>query len=335
MRLTGRHVSILTSNEQGGRGHTGVHQTWRQRYTHPLKAPSAGALDSWLERPSLASQLHLGLEDCCTAGLEKTAALIAKARARHPVIPEPSESVMIAQDVYRMYDLALTQYVGGGTAADFVDGIAGPMGQLRDRYGACDPHVIGFASMQFQYTGQRLLQGVDTPELEVLALYVQAINDYLYMPIQRAHTAAMAHRYNAPELTAIFRLMPASRKIAHTILDKVLSAFPYYYSHSGPLTSSLVKAASVRDIEMFQAYLWVCVLEGSSAAVRHELFPLCVTLYPMLHVSWELVNYMLTLLGHELGRWLEPAQLKQFKPHLATLKSLIASIACPNQLCFA
>ena len=59
-------------------------------------------------------------------------------------------------------------------------------------------------------------------------------------------------------------------------------------------------------------------------SLRQELFPLCAMIYPILNVRWELVRYMLLLLGHEMGRYLEPAQWKICRSHLSTFQEICA-----------
>jgi hypothetical protein len=90
--------------------------------------------------------------------------------------------------------------------------------------------------------------------------------------------------------------------------------------------------SSIRDVEMFQVYLWICVLENSIAAIQQELFPLCVMLYPPLKVRWELVRQMLHLLGNELQTRLTPPQQALFMPYFQSLWELFSPDVFPETL---
>ena len=89
-------------------------------------------------------------------------------------------------------------------------------------------------------------------------------------------------------------------RLAAAKVDRIAQVNPTYQSHSGRLNDDNVRVSSLRDTEMFQVYLWVCILENSVSAVQQELFPLCVMLYPRLKVRWELVLQMLHLLNSEI-----------------------------------
>ncbi|MBE7385281.1 MAG: hypothetical protein F6J95_028265 [Leptolyngbya sp. SIO1E4] len=310
------------------------YQAWAQRYGDSINR-EAGPRFMGDERKAVAETLHQALRRVSAEAWVKTEALIAKEVVRHQINADYIDPWSISQDVCQVYDLTLQQYAKGIQAERFAVDIARQIGRIRHGYTAQDPRVLGFVSMQFHYTGQLLL-GCTPPHYQPdLERYFKAIDDHLYLPLQRAYTAAATYAYHALELKALRRLIPASSAIAYKVVTQVLTAFPHYHSWSGPLDSALVQASSVRDVEMFQAYLWVCVLEGNAIAVQQELFPLCVMLYPVLNVRWELVNYMLLLLEHELGRRLEPSQWKPFKSHLEALKGMFSATVFPNQYGFA
>jgi hypothetical protein len=86
---------------------------------------------------------------------------------------------------------------------------------------------------------------------------------------------------------------------------------------------------------MFQTYLWVSLLEGNVSAVQQELFPLCIMLYPVLNVRWELVRYMLMLLDHELGRHLSPQEWKQVRAYLSSMQVMFSTDVLGDRVCLA
>ncbi|HEY9295634.1 MAG TPA: hypothetical protein VIQ31_04530, partial [Phormidium sp.] len=105
-----------------------------------------------------------------------------------------------------------------------------------------------------------------------------------------------------------------------------------YSTYTGNLKNPVVKTASIRDVEMFQVYLWVCVLENNISAIQQELFPLCVMVYPTLKVRWELVRQMINLLGKEIDNRLGREQQQLFIPYFQALREMFSPEVFPESL---
>lgn len=284
---------------------------------------------------AIAERLRRSLRSVSAEAWRTTEELLSREVIRHQIAPDLINPWSISGDVYQIYNEALNYFAQGTPAERFAIDISSRLGALRDRYTAEDPRVIGFVSLQFHHTGRLLLDRLHDPEKSKLALFFKAIDDYLYMPLQRAYGAAAQYSASATELRTIHRLLPESSAIAHYIVRQVLSAFPNHHCLSGPLAASQVQVSSVRDVEMFQTYLWVCLLEGNISSVQQELFPLCVMLYPVLNVRWELVRYMLLMLEHETSRRLEPSQWMQYRPYLKSLQMMFSAEVFADQVQFA
>ncbi len=183
-----------------------------------------------------------------------------------------------------------------------------PLGGLKRKYTQKDLKVIGFVSMQFHYTSQMLLQLLSHNEQKLLSNYSKVINDHLYMPLQRAYTAAAKLDCDSLALSAVQHLLPISTDIAKSITQKVVKLCPAYHSYSGNLNHKKVITSSIRDVEMFQVYLWVYADKGNISAIQQELFPLCVMLYPTLKISWEIIRQMLYLLDIVISERLNTEQ---------------------------
>jgi hypothetical protein len=59
---------------------------------------------------------------------------------------------------------------------------------------------------------------------------------------------------------------------------------------------------------MFQAYLWLSVLEESIKPVEQELVPLCVMVMPIVEVKWEMIDKWKQLLIDEIESYVQPEQ---------------------------
>ncbi len=202
--------------------------------------------------------------------------------------------------------------------------IGASVGALRRKYTQNDPRVIGFVSMQFHYTSKILLQKLSPLEGSILSAYFQAIDDHLYMPLQRVYEAAAKYDFNSHPLTVVKQLLPHSTRIAKNISQRITELYPHYRSRNGLLSSAEIQVSSIRDVEMFQVYLWLSVLEQNVSAIQQELFPLCIMLYPTLNVQWELIRQMLHLLVKEINYYLNPQQMEITMPYYHFLWALFS-----------
>jgi hypothetical protein len=233
---------------------------------------------------------------------------------------KPLSLVMkLVEEENPLYKEALEVYTEQVAPSKLATVIGADIGKLRKKYTSHDPRVIGFVSMQFHYTSQMLLQGLEPIEQSLISIYFKVIDDHLYMPLQRAYEAAAKHDSDSVALSAVQKLLPISTQIAKRICERVIEVYPNYNSMSGRLSNPIVKTSTIRDVEMFQIYLWVCALETSCGAIQEELFPLCVMLYPRLKVQWELIRQMLHLLRQEIDISLTSKQAETLMPYFQVL----------------
>jgi hypothetical protein len=218
-----------------------------------------------------------------------------------------------------LYQKALDIYAEKVIPNQLAAAIGSQVGILRKKYTKIDSRIIALVSMQFHYTSQMLLQMLSPLERPIVESYFRVIDDHLYMPLERAYEAAAQHDYDSQVLGAVQQLLPASTDIAKKITQRITKLYPNYRSHSGILSESAIQAASIRDVEMFQIYLWLAVLEGDASAIQQELFPLCVMIYPTLKVEWELIRQMLYLLGQEICDRLTHQHLEIVMPYYQIL----------------
>ncbi|OUL30052.1 hypothetical protein [Nostoc sp. 106C] len=233
--------------------------------------------------------------------------------------------VQLAQEGNLLYEQALEVYTEQVAPNQLATVVGADIGAIRKKYTSKDPRVIGFVTMQFHYTSQMLLQQLDPIERSLIGAYFKVIDDHLYMPLQRAYEAAAEHDYNSTVMSAVRKLLPVSTQIAKNICQKIIELYPTYRSISGVLSDPVVKISSIRDVEMFQVYLWVCALEGNIAAVQQELFPLCVMLYPRLNVQWEIIRQMLLLLKQEVETYITPEQNQTLIPYSQALWNMFST----------
>ena len=310
-------------------------ETW-ETYTQETLLSSVygdGTRTATAERRSLIAQRLLqSIRSFNVQAWAKTETLLSQEVKRHGINYKLIDPYEIARDAYHIYEQALSAYAEQLTPQRLCVFISSDIGSIREKYTAIDPRVIGFVSMQFHYCGQLLLEPLSPPDREILSHYFKVIDDHLYIPLQRFYDISAQYDYHSPALESIRKLLPPSSEIARKISSRILDLYPNYCCHSGLLNDSTVRVSSIRDIEMFQVYLWICVLENSIAAIQQELFPLCVMLYPPLKVRWELVRQMLHLLGNELQTRLTTQQQALFMPYFQSLWELFSPDVFPETL---
>jgi len=190
-----------------------------------------------------------------------------------------STVMKLAREDESLYENALEISTEQVAPSQLATAISANVGAMRRKYTKDDPRVIGFVNMQFHYTSQMLLEPLSPLERSLVGAYFKVIDDHLYMPLQRAYAAAAQHDYDSHALSAVQQLLPVSTQIAKNVFQKIVKIYPNYRSYTGLLSDSVVKTSSIRDVEMFQVYLWVCALEkdiskGSTriiSIVRHAL----------------------------------------------------------------
>jgi len=253
-----------------------------------------------------------------------TETLLSEEIRRHGINPELINPLQIAADTRYLFQKALDAYASRSTPRRLSVVVGKDFGRIRQKYTSVDRRAIGFVSMQFHYTGQKLLQWLSAPEQALWTPYLKVMDDHMYMPLQAAYDAAAKHPFDSPALAAVQHLLPLSSKIAVSVCKQICRSYPTYKSYSGPLQTLLVRTASIRDVEMFQVYLCLCVLEDDIRSVQQELFPLCVMLYPRLNVSWRLVEEMLKTLGWDMHDLLAPSDMAVFLPYLRILTEMFS-----------
>jgi hypothetical protein len=314
-------------------------QQWARKYVNSLLPDAAPRSDLAATvtthqrlRAQAATKLLQSLRTVSLQAWAKTETLLAKEVQRHQIDWKLINPWQITHDCYQIYEKALELCSEQGSYRRLPAAIAPAVSQIRKKYTAQDPRVIGFVSMQFHYTGLFLEAQLSLGELALIGDCFKIVDDHLYMPLHRAYAAAAGHSLDSPILSSVQKLMPASSEIARTIVQRVAQSYSTYATYSGLLTTPAVQRSSLRDVEMFQVYLWVCALEQSLQIIQDELFPLCVMIYPPLNVHWELVRQMVYLLGQEIQNRVGREALQVFTPYLLALQEMFSPLIFPERL---
>jgi hypothetical protein len=273
-------------------------------------------LASQIGRARTANRAIKNLNMASALAWSLTESILVDEIPRHGIDPDLVDPWKISADVHQLFDQVLKAYANGESPQRLSVLVGNRFGQIRRKYTAEDPRVIGFVSLHLHYTGQKLLERLTPPERALVNPYLKVMDDHMYMPLRDAYEAAANHEMDSPVLVAVQHLLPVSTAIAQLVCEHVGRVHAGYQTFSGSLGSDLVRVSSIRDVEMFQVYLCLCVLEDNIRSVQQQLFPLCVMLYPQLGVRWALVQDMLKVLRWEMYDHLNSADMEVFLPYL-------------------
>ena len=309
--------------------------SFAQKYLQRVKgkvSPEVVIDDRFLQRRrgGTAEKLLTSLRSVSAKSWNKTENLLAEEILMHGIDVSLIDPWQISGGIHQVYKHAIEAYAAQQAPHSLVNQVSPILGETRKQVTAIDPRAIGFVAMQYHYTGTQLMDLLPVTERAAFGSYVKILDDHLYMPLQRAYRAAAYHPENSLALQAVQKLMPAVDEIATRIVDRVIQIYPRYVCHSGLLSDPNIRTSSIRDVEMFQVYMWVCLLEKNLEALQNELFPLCVMIYPRLNVSWELVRQMVGLLRQEVRRCLPLEQANYCEPYYDILTRMFSLEVFPN-----
>lgn len=165
---------------------------------------------------------------------------------------------------------------------------------------AKDWRVVGFLTTQFNFTNKLLLNQLTSVEKVLVSPYFKFIEEYVAVPWQRVCAAAAKHQQNSEALTLVEQMFSKASEISSTVYCQLLQLFPEHHGTRGGLGNPEVTHSCLRDLDMFQAYLLLCVLEGSQKPVKEELVKLCVMVMPSVGVKWEMIDKWKHILVNEI-----------------------------------
>ncbi|MGF1497791.1 MAG: hypothetical protein ACFB8W_13340 [Elainellaceae cyanobacterium] len=306
---------------------------WARKYVSFVRSRKASEADEQASQNDISSKsgrtqtaatLQRQLPLASAQAWSKTETLLSTELHAHGIDPTLIKPLEIAENSKQLFIKALNAYADDIAPRRLSVIISGDTGRMRHRYTEEDPRAIGFVSMQFHYTGQMLLESLSEAERSLFLPYLKVMDDHMYMPLRETYLAAANHSLDSPLLAAVQHLLPVSSQIAYAVCDKICRVNPNYRSYNGSLRSQTVRVSSIRDVEMFQVYLCLCVLEDSVRSVQRELFPLCVMLYPPLRVDWKLVQDMLQALTWEMADRLSAEDMGILVPYLRLFSDMFS-----------
>ncbi len=189
-----------------------------------------------------------------------------------------------------------------------------------------DWKTLGFLTTQFNITNSLLL---DDPQLSIiekrlLKPYLTFLEEQVALPWQRVCLAAAKYELDDPIFKIVAKMFPLSQKIAQKVNTQLIHSLSSTVTRRGKLSVSVVSHSCLRDFCMFQAYIWLCLLDKSMASVEQELITLCIMVLPSMKVGWPIIEQSLIFLSIEILSHLNPEEINLVEPYLIQLKKSFA-----------
>jgi hypothetical protein len=163
-----------------------------------------------------------------------------------------------------------------------------------------DWRSLGFMTTQLNFCNKLILKKLQPIEQTLLAPYLRFIEEQVAMPWQRVCIAAAKYEVGGAKLNLVEKMLPIAPEIAQAIYQRLLELLPNHRSRRGTLSNVNVMHSSLRDLNMFQAYLWLCFLEDSITPIEQELLPLCAMVVEGVNIKWEMTQKWCEVLASEI-----------------------------------
>ncbi|HEY9627757.1 MAG TPA: hypothetical protein V6C84_10685 [Coleofasciculaceae cyanobacterium] len=184
---------------------------------------------------------------------------------------------------------------------------------------AKDWRAIGGITTQLYFTNDLILRKLSPAERVIAAPYFKFVEEQIALPWERMCAAAARHDLCSPSFILVEQVLPMAQEIAEISFKRLAEMFPNHWSRRGKLTNADITHSCLRDLNMFQAYLWLCVLQEDYTPIEKELVDLCVMVLPRVEVKWELIEQWNLVLTEEMLKRMNSAQKDLFQPYAQSL----------------
>lgn len=179
-----------------------------------------------------------------------------------------------------------------------------------------DWRTLGFITTQINFTNALLREPLTPAERVLISPYLNFVEEQVALPWQRICAAAAKYELTSAAFVVVERMLHKVPEISLACYQRLEKAFPNHYSRRGRLQNSEVQHSCMRDLNMFQSYLWLCVLQGNLKAVEQELVALCIMVLESIGVSWTMTAKGNEILMDEVLQRLNPQERNLVQPYI-------------------
>ncbi|NEP63539.1 MAG: hypothetical protein F6K31_42690 [Symploca sp. SIO2G7] len=157
-----------------------------------------------------------------------------------------------------------------------------------------------FLTSQISITSASLLAVLDPVEQAMFKPYCDLLEEYVSIPWSRLCAAATQYNQASRQYQLVERLLENSSNISLTAYQKLSQQFSSYAINRGGLNDLKIKRSALRDFDMFQVYLWLCLLQGNLDVIENELVIFCDYVFKGMGIPWRMVTMGTRLLLEEI-----------------------------------
>ncbi|MEM7062981.1 MAG: hypothetical protein AAF572_07450 [Cyanobacteria bacterium P01_B01_bin.77] len=184
-----------------------------------------------------------------------------------------------------------------------------------------------FLTTQISISNELFLDSLNSVEQVLLKPYFDFLEEYVGIPWRRLCIAAENHSCTSSTFTLVEKMLLKIPEISIAVYRKWCQQFSHYYGRRGRLDHPSVVNSALRDFDMFQVYLWICMLEGNLDAIEQELLLLCTLVYQGIGIPWEMTIQGVELLVVEISKHLDSNEKAQAFPYA---QQMLIAFSKPN-----
>jgi hypothetical protein len=185
-----------------------------------------------------------------------------------------------------------------------------------------DWRALGFMTTQLNFTNKLITKKLEPSERILLAPYLKFVEEQVAIPWQRVCAAGAYYTPSSAEFRLVEEMLPQAPSIAQAAYKRLLELLPDYRSRRGHLDDEDIAHSCIRDLSMFQAYLWLCLFEKSVVSVQQELLPLCAMVVEGVNIKWELTEKWWQVLTEEIFSRITPQAQELILPYTQQIQEL-------------
>jgi hypothetical protein len=238
-------------------------------------------------------------------------------------------------EVYQKYPLEEFEITGEQSLSDFEKCFGIP--SIRELAYALEPtlllfqeqHIVskdwrslGFLTTQLNFCNQLILKKLEPAERILLTPYLKFVEEQVAMPWQRVCVAASKYKVGEFKLQIVEEMLPKAPEIARSVYKKLVELLPNQRSRRGLLNDGGIAHSCIRDLNMFQAYFWLCFLDESITPIEQELLPLCAMVVEGVNIQWELTEKWCEVLSREILNQVTLEKQEILQPYLLQMQEV-------------
>jgi hypothetical protein len=183
-----------------------------------------------------------------------------------------------------------------------------------------DWRTLGFITTLLNFSNKLMPDRLSVPEQVLIKPYFRFIEEHVALPWQRVCAAAARHQVDSSAFLLVEQMFPQALEIAQVVYYRLMQLLPNHRSRRGGLDDPGIKHSCIRDLQMFQGYLWLCLLEDSMAPIEHELVDLCVMVMTGVKVKWEMTELWNKVLFEEIFSRINFGQQSILRPYSSEME---------------